>query len=98
MATRPFDQVHPPNRREPSEDVNQVPPASGHGTAAATWRVERLHPANCEARDTTSLESPRDIVPWREAPEVSGTFYRVGARSVARLISHSTTGGELPVA
>jgi glycogen operon protein len=33
----------------------------------------------------TSLESPNDIVPWKEAPPVPGSSYRVGARSVVML-------------
>ena len=33
----------------------------------------------------TALESPNDIVPWREAPPVSGRTYRAEARSVVAL-------------
>lgn len=33
----------------------------------------------------TSLESPLDIVPWKEAPSVSNHVYRVGPRSVVVL-------------
>jgi glycogen operon protein len=33
----------------------------------------------------TSLETPNDIVPWREAPTITGQSYRVGPRSVALL-------------
>jgi isoamylase len=33
----------------------------------------------------TAQESPNDIVPWREAPAVSGPTYRVEARSVVAL-------------
>jgi isoamylase len=35
----------------------------------------------------TSLESPQDIVPWREAPAISGDPYRTGARSVVILFA-----------
>jgi glycogen operon protein len=35
----------------------------------------------------TSLDSPDDIVPWREAPPVPGDGYRVGPRSVALLVA-----------
>ncbi len=37
----------------------------------------------------TALDSPHDIVPWQEAPTVSGSAYRVEARSVVMLV----TGG-----
>ncbi len=37
----------------------------------------------------TALDSPRDIVPWQEAPTVSGGAYRAEARSVVMLV----TGG-----
>jgi isoamylase len=33
----------------------------------------------------TALESPHDIVPWQTAPVVSGSSYRVEARSVVFL-------------
>jgi isoamylase len=35
----------------------------------------------------TALESPHDIVPWLEAPEVSASVYRVQPRSVVMLYS-----------
>jgi glycogen operon protein len=34
----------------------------------------------------TSLDTPDDIVPWHEAPAVSGNAYRAGARSVVILL------------
>ena len=40
----------------------------------------------------TALDSPQDIVPWEEAPTVPGSAYRVGARSVAMLLSLAPTG------
>jgi glycogen operon protein len=33
----------------------------------------------------TALDSPQDIVPWREAPPVPGDSYRVESRSVVIL-------------
>jgi isoamylase len=33
----------------------------------------------------TTLDSPNDIVPWREAPAVSGSRYAAGPRSVVVL-------------
>jgi glycogen operon protein len=41
----------------------------------------------------TSLDSPNDIVPWEQAPEVSGDSYRVADRSVVMLFA-STQGHE----
>ena len=38
----------------------------------------------------TALDSPNDIVPWREAPDVSGGQYRAEGRSMVMLI----TGGK----
>jgi isoamylase len=41
----------------------------------------------------TSLDSPHDIVPWDDAPRVSGNAYRVDSRSVALLLlpNHCTS-------
>jgi glycogen operon protein len=36
----------------------------------------------------TALETPNDIVAWREAPLVPGPTYRVGARTVVTLFAH----------
>ena len=33
----------------------------------------------------TSLDSPNDILPWEEAPPISGNSYRVADRSVVML-------------
>lgn len=38
----------------------------------------------------TSLDSPNDIVPWLDAPEVSDSAYRVADRSVAMLYTSNT--------
>jgi glycogen operon protein len=35
----------------------------------------------------TALDSPQDIVPWREAPAVPGNSYRAQARSVVMLFA-----------
>ncbi|HEX5269919.1 MAG TPA: glycogen debranching protein GlgX [Gemmataceae bacterium] len=35
----------------------------------------------------TSLDSPHDIVPWQEAPEIPPGAYRAGARSVVLLVA-----------
>jgi isoamylase len=37
----------------------------------------------------TSLEAPQDIVPWREAPSLSGHAYQAGARSVVVLFAEA---------
>jgi glycogen operon protein len=37
----------------------------------------------------TSLEAPQDIVPWQEAPSLSGHVYRAGARSVVVLFAEA---------
>jgi isoamylase len=37
----------------------------------------------------TSLDSPNDIVPWREAPPVSGETYHVGPRTVVMLYQNA---------
>jgi glycogen operon protein len=37
----------------------------------------------------TALESPNDIVHWKESPSVSGDTYRVADRSVVMLVSSS---------
>ena len=42
----------------------------------------------------TSLDSPADIVPWRNAPAVAGGSYRAGARSVAVLYAQIPEGAE----
>ena len=38
----------------------------------------------------TGLDSPSDIVPWKESPPVSGNSYRAEARSVVMLLSGMT--------
>jgi isoamylase len=43
----------------------------------------------------TALESPRDIAPWREAPEVPDSSYRAEDRSVAVLFA-PLRGGSVP--
>jgi len=53
-------------------------PAAGAG-GAASWR----------RWIDTSLEAPHDIVPWQEAPSVSGHAYRAGARSVVVLFAEA---------
>jgi len=40
----------------------------------------------------TALETPNDIVAWREAPFVSGPTYRVESRSVAVVFAHGHRG------
>jgi glycogen operon protein len=40
----------------------------------------------------TGLDSPRDICPWREAPEVAGPSYRVEARALAMLFAGPPDG------
>jgi glycogen operon protein len=42
----------------------------------------------------TALESPHDIVPWKEAPAVTDGSYRVEARSVVCLYSPEAARGE----
>jgi glycogen operon protein len=39
----------------------------------------------------TALDSPNDIVPWQEAPLISGDKYRMATRSVA--ILYTEAGG-----
>ena len=51
----------------------ELPPAGDGGSAA--WR----------RWIDTALDSPDDIVPWREAPPVAGPTYRAEARSVVAL-------------
>ena len=40
----------------------------------------------------TALDSPHDIVPWQTAPTVSGSSYRVEARSVVMLYAVARSG------
>lgn len=40
----------------------------------------------------TALDSPQDIVPWKEAPPVDGQVYRVAERSVVMLFTSSGQG------
>ena len=44
----------------------------------------------------TALDSPHDIVPWQTAPTVSGSSYRVEARSVVILYAVARPGVSLP--
>ncbi len=53
-------------------------PALGDG-GASSWR----------RWIDTSLEAPQDIVPWQEAPSLSGHVYRAGARSVVVLFAEA---------
>ena len=53
-------------------------PAAGDG-AASSWR----------RWIDTSLEAPNDIVPWQEAPTLSGPVYRADARSVVVLFAEA---------
>lgn len=43
----------------------------------------------------TSLDSPNDIVPWEQAPEISGNKYRVADRSVAMLYTNLSISSQL---
>ena len=43
----------------------------------------------------TALDSPHDIVPWETAPTVSGSSYRVEARSVVFLYANARSGASL---
>lgn len=43
----------------------------------------------------TSLDSPNDIVPWEQAPEISGNKYRVADRSVAMLYTNLSIPSQL---
>jgi glycogen operon protein len=44
----------------------------------------------------TTRASPQDIVPWEEAPPVSGNSYRVGPRSVVLLYAAANGRGAVP--
>jgi len=41
----------------------------------------------------TSLDSPKDIVPWQEAPNIAGSTYRAESRSVVMLFSEAAVTG-----
>ena len=60
----------------------ELPPGGGQGTLP--WR----------RWIDTALPAPQDIVPWEEAPEVTGRTYPAGSRSV--VVLYSPTRPDLP--